>query len=130
MALRFAAWRGTDDPDRLDAVSVDFGARSLRALGTSTTRDYVSAWRLLTGADFVTRSLSVRVTGANWFRELDLVRSGDGAWTAASGASGSEVGLPEPGLMPGLSVEDLTDARDCDIALCPLTNTMPIRRLA
>ncbi|MGO2041911.1 MAG: putative glycolipid-binding domain-containing protein [Cellulosimicrobium funkei] len=67
------------------------------------------------------------VRGLGWSRHLDLVRMPDGAWRADV----REAGTPPSGLAaPG--VEDpatLDRALDCDIALCPVTNTMPILRL-
>lgn len=67
--------------------------------------------------------------GPGWSRELTLTR-GESGWSSI----GSVSGRADPGLgelePPG--VEDtsvLADAVDCDLGLCPLTNTMPIRRL-
>ncbi|GAA1911062.1 hypothetical protein GCM10009688_15030 [Arthrobacter gandavensis] len=67
----------------------------------------------------------MKVTGDGWSRSLELVRSLDGRWDSHVSTSGT-VDLPAPG------IEDpraLDNAQDCDLGLCPLTNTMPILRL-
>lgn len=122
-------WRGTDDPTRLDAAVADFGADRLRAHGTSLTSRYSSSWALTTGKDpatgedWATRTLSVAVNGDGWFRSLELRRGAEG-WSATVTAGGDS-GLPAPGIA---EPEALAQALDCDLGLCPLTNTMPIRR--
>jgi hypothetical protein len=63
-------------------------------------------------AGYVTRSLRVELESADGERRLELNRTpGDGRWTADGSA------LPE-----------LAGALDCDLGLCPLTNTMPVLR--
>jgi hypothetical protein len=86
---------------------VTLGDRSLRARGTSVTNDYAVEWALVTGADWVTQWLSVRVRGEDVDGALDLVRTDAGVWSAATG---------------------LDTALDCDLAYCPFTNTMPVLR--
>jgi hypothetical protein len=109
---RLLAWRGPDPP-RIDAATVTFGARTLRARGTSVTAGYTVTWALDTDDDWVTRQLTVHVQaedGAN--RSLDLVRAhGTAAWTAN-----------------GDVLTGLEAALDCDLAYCPCTNTMPVLR--
>ena len=65
------------------------------------------------------------VHGQGWSRWLELERTQGGVWTSQAGASG-ETSLPPPGIT---ATADLSDALDCDLGLCPVTNTMPIRRL-
>jgi hypothetical protein len=67
-------------------------------------------YELETTDDFVTRVLSVTVHSAMDARTLELRNEG-GIWTA------NEESRP-----------DLSGAVDCDLGLCPLTNTMPILR--
>ncbi|MFD3698340.1 putative glycolipid-binding domain-containing protein [Streptomyces sp. NPDC058646] len=90
-----------------------------RAVGTEPGPYWLS-YVLETGGDFATRRLTVRVEDAaenaedsGRVRELDLRRSADGRWTVG-----------------GQLRPDLEGALDCDLGLCPLTNTMPVRRHA
>ncbi|WP_069387302.1 putative glycolipid-binding domain-containing protein [Cellulosimicrobium cellulans] len=125
---RHVSWRGwDDDPDRLEAATVVLHDDRLDALGTSRASDYVTAWSLTTGPGWVTRRLEVTARGVGWARHLELVRGPDGAWQART----DETGTPPDDLAPpGVDAPDALDgALDCDIALCPVTNTMPIRRL-
>ncbi|MFJ3922153.1 putative glycolipid-binding domain-containing protein [Streptomyces sp. NPDC090022] len=83
-----------------------------RAVGTEP-EPYWLSYALEAGEDFVTRHLTVRVEDALRVRELDLRRSVAGRWSVD--------GHPRP---------DLDGALDCDLGLCPLTNTMPVLRHA
>ena len=118
---RILHWRGPDPP-RVDAVAVRLGADALAAHGTSLTGSWALDFRLATGPGWVTRELDVRVRGDGWWRSLVLRRAGDGDgdWSADWDGAGA-------GDLPG-PLPDLRGALDCDLALCPLTNTMPIRR--
>jgi hypothetical protein len=108
---RLLAWSGPDPP-RIDAASVTFGDRNLRARGTSVTADYTVTWTLDTADDWVTQHLSVHVQIDDEVRALDLVRANDPArWTAN-----------------GVELTGLETALDCDLAYCPCTNTMPVLR--
>lgn len=115
------AWSGSD-PARVDVAAVRLEADRLQAHGTSTTPAHVIDYRLTTGAGWVTRRLEVRARGDRWARALTLERGEDGRWSAARDAEGGETGPPEP-VLP-----DLAGALDCDLGLCPLTNTMPVLR--
>lgn len=139
------AWRGLDDDARLDVVSVDFDADGgFVATGRQSSDTYRAQWDLVVDANWRTRLLTVDVEGwltrtseatgvePDWQRHLNLWRRDVGRrsqWRCETGESGD---VP-PGFAPmGLSDEDaelLTDAVDVDLAGCPLTNTMPIRRL-
>jgi hypothetical protein len=113
-------WRGFD-PTRVEAAHVTLGSDSLEAHGTSLTASYALDYSLVTGPGWVTRELQVRVHAASWWRSLVLQRGHRGGWTASWDGDADEAratGLP-----------DLEAALDCDLGLCPLTNTMPIRRL-
>jgi hypothetical protein len=112
-------WWGAD-PERVDAATVVFDARSLQSHGTSVTSEYALAFRLTTGPEWITRELHVTSRSEGWWRSLVLRRGEDDQWNAMwDGAGGGH--LPE-------ELPDLRAALDCDLGLCPLTNTMPILR--
>ncbi|CAM5552845.1 putative glycolipid-binding domain-containing protein [Streptomyces aurantiogriseus] len=81
-----------------------------RAVGT-VPEPYWVAYELDTGDGFVTRRLRVTVETAARSRTLDLRHDGRGGWTA------------DGERLPGFA-----GALDCDLGLCPLTNTMPVLR--
>jgi hypothetical protein len=116
---RVLAWKGPD-PARVDAAQVTLGPDSLTARGTSTVADYVVDWVLETGAAWVTRRLSVRARGDGFRRSLELGRDTGGAWSAVRRQDG------QPGA--SLDTAGLDGALDCDLELCPFTNTMPVLR--
>ncbi|MGW5647082.1 putative glycolipid-binding domain-containing protein [Saccharopolyspora sp. NPDC003752] len=93
----------------VEVVGRSFRARG-RAVGT-VPEPYWITYELETGDDYVTRRLRVGAETALWARELDLRHDGAGRWTAN--------GEPLP---------DVDGALDCDLGLCPLTNTMPTLR--
>ena len=80
-------------------------------------------YRLSTVPAFVTERLTVRTTGSDWSRALDLRRAVSGEWSCTTEAAGA-VDLPPP----GGDVAAVAGALDCDLALSPLTNTMPVLR--
>ncbi len=127
MSRRYVTWSGEDDPDRLDTAVLSLGADRFECLGTSRTPTYVMAWSLTTGPQWVTRRLEVTVRGLGWSRDLRLDREAAGGWGAEVAHSGpAPVDLATPG------IEDpsaLAGALDCDLALCPVTNSMPVLRL-
>ncbi|MFI9564630.1 putative glycolipid-binding domain-containing protein [Streptomyces rishiriensis] len=81
-----------------------------RAVGT-TPQPYWVSYELDTADSFVTRRLRVTVETAERTRSLDLRHDGRGGWTA------------DGERLPGFE-----EALDCDLGLCPLTNTMPVLR--
>ncbi|MEU0174257.1 putative glycolipid-binding domain-containing protein [Streptomyces massasporeus] len=92
----------------------ELGEAVLRARGRAVGTDpepYWVTYELDTADRFVTRRLRVTVESADGSRTLDLLHDGGGGWTAN--------GDPLP---------DLDGALDCDLGLCPLTNTMPVLR--
>lgn len=125
MTNHLLAWSGIDDPSRVDQASVELNGESMRAIGGALARNFSSSWELDVASGWVTRALRVTTRGYGWMRTLDLTRSDDGHWAAETSFTG-EVDLPLPGLP---DPESLVDAVDCDLGLCPITNTMPIRRL-
>jgi hypothetical protein len=111
LTRRLLVWRGVEewlaeacevvlDGDRLEARGVQLGAEP---------RPYRIDYELTTGAQWVTERLVVKCDE----RSLELVRAGDGTWTAN--------GEPQP---------HVEGALDCDLAFSPLTNFMPARRLS
>jgi hypothetical protein len=95
---RLIVWRGTDQW-RAEAAAIELFDHGLRATGTQIGADYRVDYELdATGEGFVTNSLSVQARGEGWSRALTLRR------------------------------EQMGDALDCDLALSPLTNAMPILR--
>ena len=96
---RLIVWRGTDE-FRAESASVELYDDGLRATGTQIGADYRVDYELdATGEGFVTNALTVTAQGDGWSRALTLRRD----------QMGSEV-------------------LDCDLALSPLTNAMPILR--
>ncbi len=94
-------------------ASIDVGARTLTASGRALgqrPRPYWLAYELETDADYATRRMWVEARTEAGTSTLELLRE-NGRWTAN--------GTPRP---------DLDAAVDCDLAACPLTNTMPILR--
>lgn len=119
---RLVAWRGTD-PDRVDVAVVDLHPDRLAAHGTSTGDEHLLRYRLTTDVGWVTQRFEVVVEAGGVRRELDLRREPSGSWTARRT-------VYEPGdwWVEDVELGDLDGAEDVDLALCPLTNTMPVLR--
>lgn len=115
---RLVAWRGRN-PDRIDAAHVLLHEDRLSARGTSCAPDYALSYRLETGPGWVTRALDVHCHGDDAERRLELRRYDDGRWTSRRWVEGR--------LAPA-DLPDLGESLDCDLGLCPLTNTMPVLR--
>jgi hypothetical protein len=123
MATRMVSWWGPE-PRRVDVARVEFDGDRLAAHGTSTTDDYTLAFRLRAGPAWVTRTLDVHARGDGWARRLALTRDDAGRWGAEWDGD-----VPAGLALPAADAEGaLADALDCDLGLCPLTNTMPILR--
>jgi hypothetical protein len=109
----FLVWRGLD-AWRAEHAHVHIEEGRLEARGAQVGVDpepYELRYELVTGEGFVTQSVSLSARGGDWQRELQLIRAADGSWTA-----------------DGHPVDGVSGALDCDIANCPLTNTMPVLR--
>jgi len=127
---RRVVWAGTNDPDRLDTAVLRLDPDRLTATGTSRTDAYAMSWTLVTGPGWVTRRLEVAVRGlaprdAPWSRDLVLERADDGRWHCDARSAGT-LDAPPPGIV---DPAQLDDALDCDLGLCPATNTLPVLRL-
>jgi uncharacterized protein len=108
---RFVIWRGLDTW-RTDGVHVQVEAGRMSAQGTQFGPDpYRLDYRLRTGPDLVTETLELSLLRDGAPKRLLLARRPDGSWTA------DDRPLPE-----------VDGALDCDLGLCPLTNTMPVLR--
>src|SRR5712691_11380 len=101
-------------PHRLTAPGIAIG---------SSPYGYRLDYKLETRSDFITSGLLVTARGVSWSRRLDLRRLMSGRWTARTSSRGNAE-MPAPG-------GDMTafdEALDCDLALSPLTNSMPVLR--
>lgn len=133
-------WQGIDDPARWSTANVELDADRLTAHGESWTDSYELTWQLTTVGDWVTDRLEVRVVGlgsnrGSLNRALFLHRSSTGEWSSQTVRSESAVqpdtcGRTDELAPPGIEEPaTLTGVLDCDLGFCPLTNTMPMRRL-
>jgi hypothetical protein len=120
---KLVGWIGPE-PVRIDVASVRLAHNYLTAHGSSTAADFVLTYRLVTEPPWTTRGLDVRVVGDGWWRELVLRRDDEGRWSSRHTAA---TGDGEPA-STSTEHDDLDGALDCDLALCPLTNTMPVLR--
>jgi hypothetical protein len=93
---------------------VDLDEKALRARGRAVgtvPEAYWISYALDTTDGFVTRRLLVEAATPHGIRMLDLRHDGEGGWTAN-----------------GERIPEVHGALDCDLGLCPLTNTMPVLR--
>ncbi|CAL9379941.1 putative glycolipid-binding domain-containing protein [Streptomyces pilosus] len=112
-ASRTVTWEVTASGG-YETVWAELGPGSLRARGRAVgtlPEPYWITYELETADGFVTRRLVVTAEDAAGSRSLDLRHDGRGGWSADGGR------LPGP-----------EGALDCDLGLCPLTNTMPVLR--
>jgi uncharacterized protein len=109
---RLLVWSVTETAG-FDAAWASLDGDRLVAEGEAVGQEpeaYSLRYRLETDAAWVTRRLTVESRTLGRTANLDLRRD-DGAWT-----------------VDGAVRTDLAEALDCDLAACPLTNTMPILR--
>jgi hypothetical protein len=127
MRQRSIAWT-KDGAAGAEFVEVTFDGDALSAVGVAIGGDPVAYrvdYNLETGPELVTTRLELTVAGEGWRRTLDLRSDGSGDWDASASSGGEPpVPLPPPGGDLGL----VEGALDCDLALSPLTNTMPVLR--
>ena len=123
---RSVAWLKEPDPGA-EWADVVLARDRLRARGIAIGGDpfaYRLDWDLETGPRWVTTRLRVVSRADGWERRLDLRRAPDGGWTTRRESRG-EAPLASLGDDP---MDALSQALDCDLGLCPLTNTMPVMR--
>jgi hypothetical protein len=101
-------------PSRLTASGIAIGSAPV---------GYRADYRLETLGEFVTSGLLVTTRGDGWSRKLELRRASSGTWSIRTAKVGF-LALPDP----GGDVAEFSDALDCDLALSPLTNSMPVLR--
>jgi hypothetical protein len=112
MARRSIVWV-KEDPLGAEFADVDISRGRLTAAGYaigSHPSGYRLDYKLETLGNYVTSGLLVTARGEGWRRKLDLRRLRSGRWTGADGLA------------------DVAGALDCDLALSPLTNSMPVLR--
>lgn len=127
--------------DRLDSAGAEhvlFDDRAgLYARGTLLAGDPVPhtvRYSVQTDPGWVSARLEVTAEGAGWLRSVKLERAA-GEWHVTAGEQGDlDAALAAAGRvraeLPGCeSPERLDQALDVDLGNCPLTNTLPIRRL-
>ncbi|HWC10454.1 MAG TPA: putative glycolipid-binding domain-containing protein [Acidimicrobiales bacterium] len=122
---RLLLWSGID-AWRAEVATLELGPDSVAATGTQLGVDplpYRLDYTLTTGPAFVTGELHVEVAGEGWGRRLRLGRHAGGTWSCQTEEHGDAPLPPSGG-----DVAAVRGARDCDLALSPLTNLMPVRR--
>ncbi|WP_217207952.1 putative glycolipid-binding domain-containing protein [Streptomyces sp. AC550_RSS872] len=110
---RVITWE-VSESEGIETAWVDFDDDALRGRGRAVgtvPEPYWISYELDTAEAFVTRRLRVTVESAGGVRRLDLRHDGAGRWT-----------------VDGEHLPGVDGALDCDLGLCPLTNTMPILR--
>jgi hypothetical protein len=130
-------WVRTDVPGSEIVVFDD--REGLHARGSQHAVDpvpYALTYELWTDKTWATTRLTAHCEGAWWSRDLELTRTPDG-WESAGSAhgapllaafDGAEARPPAP---PGIAEPAaLKYALDIDIGGSPLTNALPVRRLA
>lgn len=120
---RLVSWLGPD-PERIDSASVQLLDDRLEAHGTSTCRGWMLTYRLWTDAAWITRRLDVRIATDAGTRTLALRRGDDERWSAQR----HDAPADDDATVRPLQLPELDGALDCDLGLCPLTNTMPVLR--
>lgn len=116
MAHQVLAWEWLEQPG-LDVAVLSRGADGAREVAGRVVTSWERAlmdmrYSLRCDAGWLVQSAQLRVEQNGAVRELELRRNGDGWW------------------VDGQRRPDLADARDIDIMGTPLTNTLPIQRLA
>jgi uncharacterized protein len=108
---RLVVWEGASEW-RAEVSWVRIEGDRLTAHGTQLGAEpYRLDYHLRTGPAFVTSTLELSLLRGGTLRRLRLERRDDGSWAA------DDRPLPE-----------VEGALDCDLALSPLTNTMPVLR--
>jgi len=109
-----------------ELVDVELAEGRLTAVGTVIGADPVPfrlGYALITGENYVTRTLRVNTTGAGWRRSLELRRESSGEWRAVGEAEG-ELDAPAP----GGDTTEFQGAVDCDLGISPIAHSLPVLR--
>jgi len=125
MASRTVVWVKEVDTG-LESADVYLQPHRLTAVGVALAAAHVAYrldYKLETLGKFITSGLLVTTRGDGWSRKLDLRRTRTGRWNIRTSSKG-DVDLPPP----GGDASQFSDALDCDLALSPLTNSMPVLR--
>jgi uncharacterized protein len=110
----------------LEFAEVELTDRRMEATGIAIGSEpvpYRLDYRFESGSRFITESIEVVARGQGWRRTLRLERDELGEWDASWETHGEALLPPPTGDM-----KQLSQALDCDLALSPLTNTMPVLR--
>jgi uncharacterized protein len=122
---RAVAWV-KDNPFGVEFAEIQLATDRLMAKGVAIgtwPAHYRLDYELETVADFITSRLHVTARGEGWNRMLDLRRGQARGWQLLAEDDG-ELDLPSSGGDPAA----FADALDCDLALSPVTNLMPVLR--
>jgi hypothetical protein len=122
---RAVAWV-KDDPYGVEFAEIALAPQRVSAEGVAiaaTPVPYRLDYVLETAPGYLTSRLWVESRGEGWRRTLELQREGSGVWTATADEEG-RLDLPPAGGDPAT----FAAALDCDLALSPVTNLMPILR--
>jgi len=125
MVSRSIAWVKTAGTG-LEFADVEIDERRMRATGVAIGSDplpYRLDYSFASRSRFVTKWIEVEAHGQGWRRTLRLKRDRAGEWDAQWETHGEALLQPPTGDMNALH-----EALDCDLALSPLTNTMPVLR--
>jgi uncharacterized protein len=127
---------------RVDAVGVEqtllSDASGLHARGTQLSADpipYTCRYELYTDEAWATVHFEVSVEGSGFLRVVRLERA-SGRWRVTASEQGDldaalrAAGQAPTGLPGSESPDELVGALDIDLENSPLTNTLPVRRLA
>jgi uncharacterized protein len=131
---RRVAWSKVEGAGGAEWAEVHLTADRLSATGVAIGGDplaYRLDYSLETSTGYVTTRLVVATEGDGWRRGLDLRRSDAGSWTAVVTASDGERTVGASLRAAGAdttTLRQLDAALDCDLGLCPVTNTMPVLR--
>ncbi len=125
MASRAIAWI-KENGNGAEFADVLIAHKRLTATGLAigtTPIGYRLDYKLETDYGFTTLGLLVTARGSGWRRQLDLRRNRRGKWSVGTKSEGATT-LPAP----GGDTSVISEALDCDLALSPLTNSMPVLR--
>jgi hypothetical protein len=124
-AKRAVAWV-KEDPFGVEFAEIGLGRKDLSADGVAIgvgPVPYRLDYTLETAPGFIASRLRVSTQGEGWSRMLDLRRDLEGTWSVTAEEEG-QVDLRPAGGEPAV----FAGALDCDLALSPVTNLIPILR--